>query len=164
MAPAQDREATLALTCLGTWDNLRVAPVSPYYCLRRPGKPKRGAGTPSPRSRAGCGWIRSFETPKELTSRGHGHGESCHTSLKGLSPCLRVFTRSRVEQEGQPVGLLGLGAPAIRAEVNNVDCGGPRSQPAAHTGAPCPAPGSGGRKAGGYLHVGLHGLSGNSGT
>jgi hypothetical protein len=53
---------------------------------------------------------------------------------------------------------------AIRAKVNNVDYGGPQSQPEVHRGAPCPAPGSGGKKAGGYLHAGLSGLSESSGT
>lgn len=53
---------------------------------------------------------------------------------------------------------------AIRAKVNNVDYGGPQSQPVAQRGALCPAPGSGGRKAGGYLHAGLGGPSESSGT
>lgn len=71
---------------------------------------------------------------------------------------------SKMEQDGQVVRPHGFRVLAIRAKVNNVDYEGPRSQPAVRKGALCPAPGSGGKKAGGYLHAGLSGLSGSSGT
>lgn len=79
-------------------------------------------------------------------------------------PLFHVSALSRMEYDGLVLGPQGFRTLAIRAKVNNVDCEGPRSQPAAHRGALCPVPGSGGKKAGGCLHAGLSGLNGSSGT
>lgn len=116
----------------------------------------------STRSRAGCGRIRSFKYPNNQF--GHERGEDFNSILKGFSPSFLVFTLSRMEQDGQAFGPPRFRALAIREKENNVDCGGPQLRPAVRRGALCPAPDSGGKKAGGYLHVGLIGLSGSSGT
>ena len=120
------------------------------------------AGTWRTQNRAECGKVRSFKHPNGQF--GHEHGEGFNSSLKGLSPPLQVFTLSRMEQDGQVLGPQGFRALTVRAKVSNVDCEGPRSQPAVRRGALCPVPGSGGKKAGGCRHAGLSGLSGSSGT
>lgn len=87
------------MTCLGTWDNLRVALV-PFSPLSKLAWEIQGGGQARGVLRVGQSVARTRSWKQPNNQFGHEYGEGFTSSLKSLSPSMHMISLSRIEQTG----------------------------------------------------------------